>query len=39
MSQPTTATPRTVLITGAARRIGRSIALSLADEGWRVAVH
>lgn len=29
----------TVLITGAARRIGRSIALALADDGWRVAVH
>lgn len=27
------------LITGAARRIGRAIALELAREGWRVAVH
>jgi len=29
----------TVLITGAARRIGRSIALDLAAHGWAVAVH
>ncbi len=29
----------TVLITGAARRIGRSIALTLAKQGWDVAVH
>ncbi|MFZ4623335.1 MAG: SDR family NAD(P)-dependent oxidoreductase [Rhodoferax sp.] len=31
--------PRTVLITGAAKRLGREIALTLAREGWRVAVH
>ena len=31
--------PRTVLITGAARRIGRTLALALATDGWRVAVH
>lgn len=30
---------RTVLVTGAARRLGRSIALDLAAAGWRVAVH
>jgi NAD(P)-dependent dehydrogenase (short-subunit alcohol dehydrogenase family) len=30
---------RTVLITGAAKRLGREIALSLAASGWRVAVH
>jgi len=29
----------TVLITGAARRIGRSIAVSLAQRGWDVALH
>ena len=29
----------TVLITGAARRLGRGIALALAAAGWRVAVH
>lgn len=28
-----------VLITGAGRRIGRAIALDLAQHGWRVAVH
>ena len=41
MSQPATAcTPvPTVLVTGAARRLGREIALALARAGWRVAVH
>jgi 3-oxoacyl-[acyl-carrier protein] reductase/pteridine reductase len=29
----------TVLVTGAAKRIGRSIALRLAREGYRVAIH
>jgi len=29
----------TVLVTGAARRLGREIALTLAAAGWRVAVH
>ncbi len=32
-------TARTVLVTGAAQRIGRSIALDLAKDGWHVAVH
>ena len=30
---------RTVLVTGAARRLGRAIALELARAGWQVAVH
>ena len=30
---------RTVLVTGAAKRLGREIALALAKDGWRVAVH
>ncbi len=30
---------KTVLITGAAVRIGREIALSMADDGWDVAIH
>lgn len=30
---------RVVLVTGAAQRLGRCIALALAREGWRVAVH
>jgi NAD(P)-dependent dehydrogenase (short-subunit alcohol dehydrogenase family) len=35
----TTLPPRNVLITGSAKRIGRSIALNLASEGWNIAVH
>ena len=31
--------PRTVLVTGAGRRLGRAIALACARAGWRVAVH
>lgn len=30
---------RTVLVTGAAKRLGRAIALALAQGGWNVAVH
>jgi NAD(P)-dependent dehydrogenase (short-subunit alcohol dehydrogenase family) len=33
------ASPRTALITGAARRIGRAIAVDLAAHGWRVGIH
>ena len=40
MSDTTTPSlPRTVLITGAGRRLGREAALVLARHGWRVAVH
>lgn len=35
----TTPRPETALITGAAHRIGRAMALDLADAGWRIAVH
>lgn len=35
----TTDTPKVALVTGAAKRIGRVIALALADRGWDVAVH
>ena len=34
-----TATPRVVLVTGAAKRLGREIALALSTAGWQVAVH
>ncbi|MDX5367601.1 MAG: SDR family oxidoreductase [Alphaproteobacteria bacterium] len=34
-----TATPKAALVTGAARRVGREIALSLARDGWAVALH
>ncbi len=33
------ASARTVLVTGAAKRLGREIALALAKDGWQVAVH
>ena len=37
--QHAAADPRTVLVTGAGKRLGREIALALAQAGWRVAVH
>ena len=30
---------KNVLVTGAAKRLGRAIALDLAAAGWNVAVH
>lgn len=36
---PASPDQRTVLVTGAARRIGRELALALARDGWQVAVH
>lgn len=36
---PSAAPPRTVLITGAGRRLGRAMALACARAGWRVAAH
>lgn len=38
-SVPQIVLPPTVLVTGAAKLTGRSIALLLAEQGWRVAVH
>ena len=35
----TTTTAPVVLITGAAKRIGRSIALAMAEQGWDIAIH
>lgn len=34
-----TSSAKTVLITGAAKRVGRAIALHLARQGWNVALH
>jgi len=39
MSSPDGSEAKTALITGAARRIGRAIAIDLAHHGWRVALH
>lgn len=34
-----TQAPKTALVTGAAKRLGRSIALGLARDGWDIVVH
>jgi len=39
VSEPAPPLPRAALVTGAAHRIGRAIALGLARDGWAVAVH
>jgi NAD(P)-dependent dehydrogenase (short-subunit alcohol dehydrogenase family) len=36
---PSTSNEPVVLVTGAAKRLGREIALTLAKHGWRVALH
>ena len=39
MTEAVRPVPRAALVTGAARRIGRAIALALAGDGWAVAIH
>ncbi len=39
MARSPASRPRTALVTGASRRIGRTIALALAEDGWQVAIH
>jgi NAD(P)-dependent dehydrogenase (short-subunit alcohol dehydrogenase family) len=39
MSDPTEAIPRRVLVTGAAQRVGRALAVAFAEAGWAVGVH
>ena len=39
MNSPLSRQPKAVLVTGAAKRLGREIALQFARQGWDVAVH
>jgi NAD(P)-dependent dehydrogenase (short-subunit alcohol dehydrogenase family) len=39
MNTASSSSLRTVLVTGAGRRLGREIALALAQGGWQVAIH
>jgi len=39
MATPSAKIPRTALVTGGAKRIGKAIALALAADGWAVGVH
>lgn len=39
MTRPANSTPRAVLVTGATGRLGRAIALRLAQDGFKVTVH
>ncbi|HLR81633.1 MAG TPA: SDR family oxidoreductase [Paenalcaligenes sp.] len=36
---PVTTAPKTALITGAAHRLGKAIALALAQQGWDIVLH
>jgi NAD(P)-dependent dehydrogenase (short-subunit alcohol dehydrogenase family) len=39
MSSSDSDSPQVALVTGAAKRLGRAIALALADHGWDIALH
>lgn len=39
MTSSASDSPKIALVTGAAKRLGRAIALALADHGWDIAVH
>jgi NAD(P)-dependent dehydrogenase (short-subunit alcohol dehydrogenase family) len=39
IDSPKIAPPKNALVTGAAKRLGRAIALALAEQGWDIALH